>query len=294
MISMAQLASHRADTAALQNDFCIGHDLDVRYLRTHVNVENVPDGDEYAVMNEDSTLGEKLREMVRRSGLSYDALAERAGYQGRSSVQAYFKPEYDRKYLSRTVADKLAKGFAGTEVAPEEVLALAGTPVSTNAKPFQMEGAPATSLPRDLPVYGTALAAPRDFDGKAVEQTTLNTGDIIERLPRPAALAGVSHAYGLYVQGGSMAPRFEHGETLFVTDSTKSRPARIGDDVVVYIRDCEHDDGERAAAVLVKRLVRRSASYVELEQFNPAMTFKVDADLVLRVDRIIPWGELLS
>lgn len=165
----------------------------------------------------------------------------------------------------------------------------------SNAKVVRFEGAPERTMARDLPVYGTSLGAPREFDGKAIEQTMLNSGTAIEYRPRPVVLEGQRYAYGLYVQGTSMAPRFEDGEMVFASDSRHSRPARIGDDVIVYVMDpSEPDDGESACAVLVKRLVRRTASYIELEQFNPAGTFKIDLGFVRRVDRVYPWGELLS
>ncbi len=69
---------------------------------------------------------------------------------------------------------------------------------------------------------------------------------------------------------------------------------RIGDDVVVYLRDIDDDDGQRASAVLVKRLIRRTASHVELEQFGPAAKFRIETVKIVRIDRVIPWRELLS
>lgn len=120
----------------------------------------------------------------------------------------------------------------------------------------------------------------------------LNSGEIIGYLPRPAVLNGIEAAYGLYVQGSSMAPRFDDGDPIFATNSKISRPPKIGDDVIVYMHDGEDD--ERATAVLIKRLVRRTAEYIELEQFNPAMAFKINARKVMRIDRVVPWSELLS
>ena len=45
---------------------------------------------------------------------------------------------------------------------------------------------------------------------------------------------------------------------------------------------------------LIKRFVRRIGSCIELQQFNPAVTFSIDAAKVLRIDREILWGELQS
>lgn len=164
----------------------------------------------------------------------------------------------------------------------------------TNAVVKKLEGAPDIHLPRNLPVFGTSLGGPRDFDGKAIEQTMLNTGSIIEHIKRPPILHGQDYAYALYVQGVSMEPRFEDGDTIYVTDSRYAKPPRITEDVVVYFRDMEEDDGERATGVLVKRLVKRTASFIELQQFNPPEVFRIPMDRVLRVDRVIPWREIIA
>lgn len=294
VISMAQLASHRADAAPFADEINVGnHSACVRTLRTFVNVESVRANRDSARMGTRPTIGSQLRALIDLAGLSYDAVAKRAGYNGRSSVQRYFTADYDPPYLPLKVAERIASAFEGTKVSPSDVLALAGMP-ERNARVVKFEGASLAVLPRDVPIYGTSLGAPVDFDGKGVEQTMLNTGETIGYLPRPAALNGVRNAYGLYVQGSSMSPRYDDGEVVFVTDSTKGRPPRIGDDVVVYLRDMERDDGQSASAVLVKRLVRRSAAYTELEQFNPPLVFRIEAERILRIDRVVPWAELLA
>lgn len=192
--------------------------------------------------------------------------------------------------LSQPTLDKLkAKwpDFPGWSVPAADIPA-------TNGKVKKLEGAPDVTLNRDLPVYGTSLGAPRDFDGKAIEQIMLNTGTAIDHIKRPAMLHGQDYAYALYVQGSSMDPKFEDGDTIYVTDSRRGKPPRITEDVVVYIRDMDQDDGATATGVLVKRLVRRTASYVELQQFTPAETFRIPADMVLRMDRVIPWREIVA
>ena len=54
------------------------------------------------------------------------------------------------------------------------------------------------------------------------------------------------------------------------------------------------DDGERSRGVLVKELVRRSASYVELRQYEPRTDFRVPMTDVLRIDRILTRREMVS
>lgn len=297
MVAVAECASERPDTATLCNDgLMIGHVRNVRHDRTSVNnVDNVRAKIDNVWMTRQTT-GQALIALKNRAGLSLEAIAARAGYRGRSSVQNFFSASYD-KSLEIDAAGKLANAFEGKGTPPidrSEVMALTGA-YDSNGRVVKFEGAPDVSMARDLPIYGTSLGAPRSFDGTAIEQTMLNSGSVIEYRPRPVVLEGQRHAYGLYVQGSSMAPRFEDGEMVFASDSRNSRPARIGDDVIVYIRDIDaEDDGESACAVLVKRLVRRSASYIELEQYNPACTFKIDTTAVRRIDRVYPWGELLS
>lgn len=162
-----------------------------------------------------------------------------------------------------------------------------------NATVFKMEGASAERMREDLPIYGTALGAARQVDGEAVEQTTLNRAEVVMYAKRPVLLNGRAEAYGLFVSGSSMEPRHLDGETILV--DPKGR-VKNGEDVVVYLRpeNPEEDDGEAARAVLVKRLVRRTSGYVELEQYSPALVFRIEMTAVVRIDRVIPWSELLG
>jgi transcriptional regulator with XRE-family HTH domain len=161
-----------------------------------------------------------------------------------------------------------------------------------NGKPFKMEGASLERMREDLPIYGTALGAPKIVDEESIEQTTLNRAEIVGYAKRPVILNGRADAYGLYVQGHSMRPRFEEGDMILA--ETK-RPARIGDDVVVYLRPMgDDDDGAFARGVLVKRLARKTASYVELEQFDPKISFRIPAEQVLRIDRVLTLLDLIG
>lgn len=296
-MGVAQLASQSANAAKASDDRSMVHiHKCVQHVCTPVNVDCVSTNVDTLRMADDKTTGQRLRALMDRAGMSVRAFAVASGYSHGSGVQRYIEADFEG-YLKPDVASKMAKALAGRgtpPIDPSEVFDLIGVPPS-NATPFKLEGAADISMIRDLPVYGTSLGAPREFDGRAIEQTMLNSGSVIEYRPRPVVLEGQRHAYGLYVQGSSMSPRFEDGEMVFASDSRHSRPPRIGDDVIVYVLDPEEiDDGESACAVLVKRLVRRTATYVELEQFNPACLFKIDAGLIRRIDRVYPWGELLS
>lgn len=219
-------------------------------------------------------------------GWSRPDLAVRMG----TSPQQVERLEKGQRKLSQEWMTRFAQVF-GVDVA-EIIKVSADALPPSNAMPFRMEGASQQRMRADLPIWGTALGAPRVVDGEAIEQTMLNQGDVIGYAKRPTILDGRADAYGLYVQGSSMAPVYTEGAMLLVE---RKRPPRVGDDVVVYLRpEGDEDDGSRSAGVLVKRLVRRSASYIELEQFTPAITFRIAAEKVLRIDRVMTLADLLS
>lgn len=290
MISMAQLTRHRADAATIKNELFVSHTHCVRSLRTDVNVENaLATVVSKRMVSESKTMGAKLKALAARSGRSYREIAANAGFAGASSVQRYFTEEYDAEALPVNIASKLARGFAGSKVRQEEIMELAGLPSMLEAYPFEPGPAPSKFV-RDVPVYGTALGTLLNVEGAFVEQTFLDQSEVISFFARPQSLSQRKDVYGVYIQGSSMAPRFQEGEMAFVESL---RPPQVGDDVLVFLVEQE-DDGERYCACLIKRLVRRSASFIELEQFNPSTTFRIDTARIKNVHRVIPWGELLA
>lgn len=162
--------------------------------------------------------------------------------------------------------------------------------VTLSDRKFDFRGAPNS---RDIPVLGTGhcalLQIGRNGDMVEVEETLFEPTETIRYVTRPPSLAGSKDAYAIYFQGDSMEPRFQPGE-MAVADP--SRPPHIGDDVIVQL--FAEDMPEEIRSILVKRLVRRSTSYVELAQFNPALTFRVPMERVARMHRIVPPGELLG
>lgn len=291
VIAVAERPRDGPDAPALPNDLCVLHTQDIRTRVRPVNVETVSSFCETLYVSEGPTTGAKLKALRERSGLSLRALAIKAGYSQASSIQRYFDDAYEAQWLPLDVAHKLAAGFDGTNVSRGEVFELTGVDPETNARPVRIETVPADPMTRDVPIYGTALGADEIVDGEAIEQTYLNTSEIIGYLRRPPILVGRQDIYALYVQGMSMSPRFRDGATLFVE---KLRPVRVGDDVVVYLRAPDEHEGERPSGVLVKTLVRKTASYIELEQYAPAITFRLPVERVARMDRVIPWDELVA
>lgn len=155
--------------------------------------------------------------------------------------------------------------------------------------PFRAGGVDA-----DLPIFGTALGHQLHIaeDGIYVDQMTVDHGEPLRYIQRPPRLAAVRDAYAVYIEGDSMYPRFKQGE-LAVVDPR--RKVQIGDDVIVQLIGDHDDDGNgRVVCVMVKELVRRSGSFVELRQFNPDITFRVDVLKIADMHPIMPIGSLLG
>lgn len=144
----------------------------------------------------------------------------------------------------------------------------------------------------DLPVLATGYCDDLTVDGESgdaqVERVQLEIDTVIRYVTRPAMLTGVKEAYAIYFHGSSMEPVFEQGD-IGVVDPR--RPPSPGDYVVVQLNDGLSDD---VMTVLVKRLVRATSTWVELEQFNPAMHFRLPRRQVARMHRILSRAEMLG
>ncbi len=149
---------------------------------------------------------------------------------------------------------------------------------------------------RGLPVLGTALGHNMDFDDSGtaeVEVTLIEQTEVIHYVARPPALLGNDEAYAFYVQGDSMAPAHKPGALRIANPKVV---VSIHDDVVVQLR-APIDDGEsgqEVVSVLIKTLVRRSGSFIELEQINPPKRFRVPSDRIAAIHRVMELGELLG
>lgn len=147
--------------------------------------------------------------------------------------------------------------------------------------------------PRDVPVLGTAECAGTEYaadGGRVWVETMMLDDEVVDHVRRPASLDNRRDVYAIYFSGTSMEPRYEAGELAYVDPK---RAPKAGNYVVVQLRKAE-GDGERIFKVLCKRLLKTTSSYIELEQFNPPIRFRVDRADVAHVHRIIPLDELVA
>ena len=103
--------------------------------------------------------------------------------------------------------------------------------------------------------------------------------------PAPVQSVRRAKAYAVYIVGDSMEPRYYAGELAHIHPG---KPITIGAFVLVQIRP-EHD-GDTPKAVL-KRLVKRSATKIVLEQYNPPKKFEIKADDIVSLHRVVGSGE---
>ncbi|WP_066723496.1 S24 family peptidase [Sphingomonas pituitosa] len=237
--------------------------------------------------------------MADRSTILIDRIDERLQALGlsdrKASLAATGKPDLirDIRRGAHPLATRLASLASILETTTDYLQGRSDQPAGA----VQNEGGIRSLVPQpqdmiqDIPVYGTAMGSEHEygdgFDGMvAIEQTDLNMGEVVDRFRRPPALLHRRDIYGLYVTGESMSPAFESGAGIIVDPK---KPPSIRDYVVVYLRD--RVDSDNAAGVLIKRLVRRSASYIELQQFNPPAIFRLDSRMYREVHRVMPWDE---
>ena len=231
-----------------------------------------------------STLAERIVWLRERAGLSQSALARRLGISPQSIQQLEAghvrRPRYVLALarLFNVTPDWLEEGSgaAGEGRALEPIRELP----PANALPEFLNVPPPASQPADVEVWGAAA-------GGEGGEFAFN-GTVIDYVRRPPGLADARTVFAIYVVGDSMAPRYEHGDLIFVH---KGRPPRLGDDVVVELV------GEAGApgACYIKRLLKRSGTRIVLRQFNPPrddLEFKLDR--VKQVYRVLSTAELLG
>lgn len=188
---------------------------------------------------------------------------------------------------SRRTLEKLLVA-AGSSLAEFEALRIGEPEVSGSPQPSRLgEPGRRSWTPRPLvplPLRESELAGEWGDGGSGIEMMRVPGGGEVDRLARPASLASDREAYAVTVVGDSMWPRFRPGRHLAVAPHA---PVAIGDDVLVRLKAT----GEPRDLVLLKELVRRTAAFLELRQFNPQTSFRVDTAEVEAIEKVV--GEVI-
>jgi phage repressor protein C with HTH and peptisase S24 domain len=185
--------------------------------------------------------------------------------------------------------DTVAKIARALDVSPEWLLGAteSESPTETLAgevRPAVVRLPDQHEMAKDLPVWGTAQGSIVDSQ---FEGFSLHSGDPVEFVRRPPALARVRNAYAIYVSGDSMAPMHAPGELRFVNPN---RPAAPGDTVIVQTKSHDDDPGQG----YIKILRRQRPDTVELEQINPLAKISVEMKFVVNIHRVLTMNELFG
>ena len=188
---------------------------------------------------------------------------------------------------SRRTLAKLLEA-AGSSLAEFEALRIgekAQPPAATVAAgvsdPRGPKWSPAPAVPVQL--YATAMGGEYGTAGHQVELTEIDTSSVIEKLVRPDTLAADRDAYAVTIVGDSMWPRFRPGRRVMVSPRA---PVAIGDDVVVHLRSEGRAEGG-VVRILIKELLRRTPGFVELRQFNPDVSFRIKAEEIAAIHKVV-------
>ena len=95
-----------------------------------------------------------------------------------------------------------------------------------------------------------------------------------------------SDIYSIYVEGDSMADRFLPGDLVY---AHPHRKINIGDYVIV-----QQQTGDGQTEAYIKKLKRRTASKVVLEQTNPPETLEMPEKSILSMHLILTMNDLMG
>lgn len=224
---------------------------------------------------------EQIKALMREKGLSNKAVADALGI--------------SEDKVSKSLNERGTRQFKAAEMLKLRELLLGDSQspfITSDVAPTGIVDPLATKFGDEplspVPVVGSAEAGEWERMDSHIEMTALDLGEILDHVRRPQSLKGDAAAYAVTIVGDSMYPRFRPGRRVIVSPRA---PVVVGDDVIVQLVGDENDFGERRVVrVLIKELVRRSGTFVELRQFNPDITFKVERSKIAAIHKVA--GEL--
>jgi len=234
------------------------------------------------VQRMDTVFGTELRKARKAAGLTLQQVADRL----RVSYPAVQQWETGKTFPSTENLLRL-RSLLGEGVWPDPWTDPPGMQLDPPSKSEVIsEGRVSLPYPtnvRDVEELGLTMGG----DGEDDSVFEFN-GQVIDRVMRPQGLLNRKNVFALRVANSSMSPRFEEGDRIYV--ERMDAPA-IGDYVVIELKPAE--DG-RPGKSFIKRLVKREAGILTVEQFNPAGYLEFGRREVLRMFRVFTQRELLG
>lgn len=225
----------------------------------------------------ENSISFRIRERLKTLDLTEEGASKKAG----------LDRGYVRQLLRRNGkgnAESMAKLAHALETTPgwllngthEEHQAIPSNEVSTASIEMPAFG----SMPRDIPVFGSAAASHKKGASKM-------DASIIDYVRRPPGLSTAKNVYGLYVEGDSMQPIYHAGDLLIMHPD---RPARISDMVVVQSKTNNETHPEATIGILYKN----TNQIVELQKFNPPAIIAIDKKNVDFIHRVLTMNDLFG
>lgn len=194
-----------------------------------------------------------LREAMAATKLDATNLARKAEVDP-STLSRHLDPRWMRAPTDATL--RKISAISGVTVPKAlTVRKTAYSHVPNSGEQSEIEARRATFSP---PIDGDVIPLRSAGRGGDEQEMFLADGPI-GYVPRPQVLRGVNGAYGVYLVGDSMVPRYYPGCTLWVNPFLMPR-AHSG---VICVKKND--------AVMVKEFVRRERGQVVLRQFNPPL-----------------------
>ena len=235
----------------------------------------------------ENTLGSKLIALKDRSGLSLDNIAKAAGYSRASSIQRYFAPDYDVKWLPRGLADRLKDALVGfgdpiIERSDIEYLTEYGfmldRRVYPDISPHMLQRASRTELECNSTYpSGRYTGEAELFDIAEDPILVVARPDHLIRRPIEA----------IYVSTLSMTPRHRPGEIVIFE---RERPATIGQDVVVTTSAGDQSDRQEGFLAVY---IERTKTEATFQILTPHATIRMSLSEIAEISPILSLTELL-
>jgi transcriptional regulator with XRE-family HTH domain len=236
-----------------------------------------------------NTIGERLLALKEQSGLSLAKIATAAGYQGASSIQKLFQPEYNPKRLNKNTASRLASALANHGTPPIlaaelHVLAQDTSEEDSNRRFINDIEAKAETI--FLFETGLSSRIIKASDGYRIPSFTIDLFNLPEMISTPEHLKyrGIS---GFRVVTGNMWPKYDIGEAIWYSEGDAFR---IGDVLVAGIKP---EDGRQLDAYILGRLIDMNDEEIKLSQLKPERVNVLARTEVQSLRRVLTYEDLL-